>query len=269
MSDLTGRVALITGAARGQGRSHAVRLASDGADIVICDISTGFETTDYRGSSAEDLEETVRLVEKTGRQVLAREADTRDLGAIEGLVADAISQFGRLDIVVANAAVLSAARAWEISEAQWKDIIDVNLTGTFHTLKATVPAMIEAGNGGSIIVTSSTAGRKGTPFAAHYAASKHGVLGLARTFALELGEYNIRVNTVHPGGVATEMVSGPVFPKLLESIALTTGPTYMNTLPYEFMEPEAVSNIVAWLAGDESRYCTGAQFVVDLGNTSR
>ena len=269
MSDLTGRVALVTGAARGQGRSHAVRLASDGADVVICDISTGFTTTDYQNATAEDLEETARLVEKTGRQVLAREADIRDLSALQNLVDDTISQFGRLDIVAANAGVLSAAKAWEISEDQWNDIIGVNLTGTFHTLKATVPAMIEAGNGGSIIVTSSTAGRKGTPFAAHYAASKHGVVGLARTFALELGEHDIRVNTVHPGGVATDMVSGPLFPELLESIALTTGPTYMNTLPYEFMEPEAISNMVSWLAGDESRYCTGAQFVVDFGNTSR
>ena len=201
--------------------------------------------------------------------MLAREADTRDLGAMQSLVEGTISQFGRLDIVAANAGVLSAAKAWEISEEQWNDIIGVNLTGTFHTLKATVPAMIECGNGGSIIVTSSTARRKGTPFAAHYAASKHGVVGLVRTFALELGEYNIRVNTVHPGGVATDMVSGPLFPGLLETIALTTGPTYMNTLPYEFMEPEAISNMVSWLAGDESRYCTGAQFVVDLGNTSR
>jgi SDR family mycofactocin-dependent oxidoreductase len=269
MSGLTGRVALVTGAARGQGRSHAVRLASEGADLVICDISTGFETTDYKGSTAEDLEETVRLIEKTGQQVLAREADIRDLGALQGLVGDAIAQFGRLDIVAANAGVMSAAKAWEITEEQWKEVIDVNLTGTFYTLKAAVPAMIAAGNGGSIIITSSTAGRKGAPFVAHYSASKHGVVGLARTFALELGEYDIRVNTVHPVGVRTDMIAGPLLQSFLPSIALTTGPTYMNTLPYDFIEPEAVSNMVAWLAGDESRYCTGAQFVVDLGNTSR
>jgi SDR family mycofactocin-dependent oxidoreductase len=247
MSGLTGRVALVTGAARGQGRSHAVRLASEGADLVICDISTGFDSTDYKGSTAEDLEETVRLIEKTGQRVLARDADIRDLGAMQSLVADAISQFGRLDIVAANAGVMSANKAWEITEEQWKDVIDVNLTGTFYTLKAAVPAMIEAGNGGSIIITSSTAGRKGTPFVAHYSASKHGVVGLARTFALELGEYDIRVNTVHPVGVLTDM----------------------NTLPYDFIPAEAVSNMVAWLASDESRYCTGSQFVVDLGNTAR
>jgi SDR family mycofactocin-dependent oxidoreductase len=269
MSGLTGRVALVTGAARGQGRSHAVRLASEGADLVICDISTGFTTTDYKGSTVEDLEETVRLIEKTGQQVLAREADIRDLGAMQRLVADTVSQFGRLDIVAANAGVMSAARAWEITEEQWKEVIDVNLTGTFYTLKAAVPAMIEAGNGGSIIITSSTAGRKGTPFASHYSASKHGLVGLARTFALELGEYDIRVNTVHPVGVLTDMILGPVFPALLKTIELSTGPTYMNTLPYDFIPVEAVSNMVAWLAGDESRYCTGSQFVVDLGNTSR
>ncbi len=269
MSGLTGRVALVTGAARGQGRSHALRLASEGADLVICDISTGFETTDYKASTVEDLEETARLIEKTGQQVLAREADIRDLDAMQSLVDDAIAQFGRLDIVAANAGVMSAGKAWELTEQMWKEVIDVNLTGTFYTLKAAVPAMIAAGNGGSIIITSSTAGRKGAPFLAHYSASKHGVVGLARTFALELGQYDIRVNTVHPVGVQTDMVSGPILQELLPSIALTIGPTYMNTLPYHFIEPEAVSNMVAWLAGDESRYCTGAQFVVDLGNTSR
>ena len=269
MSGLTGRVALVTGAARGQGRSHAVRLASEGANLVICDISTGFDTTDYKGSTAEDLEETVRLIEKTGQQVLARDADIRDLGAMQSLVDDAITQFGRLDIVAANAGVMSANKAWEITEEQWKDVIDVNLTGTFFTLKAAVPAMITAGNGGSVIITSSTAGRKGTPFVAHYSASKHGVVGLARTFALELGEYDIRVNTVHPVGVLTDMILGPSLQAMLPTIALTTGPTYMNTLPYDFIPVEAVSNMVAWLASDESKYCTGSQFVVDLGNTSR
>jgi SDR family mycofactocin-dependent oxidoreductase len=269
MTDLTGRVALITGAARGQGRSHALRLAADGADLVLCDVCAEFETTDYPGATVEELEETVRLVEKTGRKVLARQADVRDLPALQGLVDDAIAEFGRLDIVVANAGVMSAAKAWELTPEQWKDVIDVNLTGVFYTLKATVPAMIAAGNGGSIIVISSAAGRKGTPFVAHYSASKHGLVGLARTFALELGEYDIRVNTVHPVGVATQMVAGPTLPSLLPSIALTIGPTYMNTLPYDFLKPEAVSNMVAWLAGEESRYCTGAQFVVDLGNTSR
>ncbi len=269
MSDLTGRVALVTGAARGQGRSHALRLASEGADLVLCDVCAGFETTDYPAATTEDLEETVRLARKTGRKVLSRQADVRDLPAMQRLVDDAIGEFGRLDIVVANAGVMSAGRAWELTPDQWKDVIDVNLTGTFYTLKAAVPAMIEAGNGGSIIIISSAAGRKGTPFAAHYSASKHGLVGLARTFALEVGEYDIRVNTVHPVGVNTLMVSGPTFSELLSAVTLTIGPTYMNTLPYLFLEPEAVTNMVAFLAGDESRYCTGQQFVVDLGNTSR
>ncbi len=269
MSGLTGRVALVTGAARGQGRSHAVRLASEGADLVICDICKGFETTDYKASTPQDLEETVRLIEKTGRQVLARQVDIRDLAGLQSLVADAITQFGRLDIVAANAGVMSAGRAWELTEEQFDEVMDVNLKGTFLTLKAAVPAMIAAGNGGSIIITSSSAGRKGAPFVAHYSASKHGVVGLARTFALELGEYDIRVNTVHPVGVRTDMIAGPLLQSLLPSVALTIGPTYMNTLPYDFIEPEAVSNMVAWLASDESRYCTGSQFVVDLGNTSR
>jgi NAD(P)-dependent dehydrogenase (short-subunit alcohol dehydrogenase family) len=228
-----------------------------------------FDTTDYPGATLEELEETVRLVEKTGRKVLARQADVRDLPALQRLVDDAIGEFGRLDILVANAGVMSAGKAWELTPEQWKDVIDVNLTGVFYTLKAAVPAMIAAGNGGSIVIISSAAGRKGTPFVAHYSASKHGLVGLARTFALELGEYDIRVNTVHPVGVATQMVAGPTLPALLPSIALTIGPTYMNTLPYDFLKPEAVSNMVSFLAGDESRYCTGAQFVVDLGNTAR
>ncbi len=269
MSGLTGRVALVTGAARAQGRSHAVRLASEGADLVICDICAGFDTTDYRASTPEELDETARLIEKTGQKVLARQADIRDLAAMQALVADTIEQFGRLDIVVANAGVMSSGRAWELTEEQWDEVIDVNLKGTFLTLKATVPAMIAAGNGGSIIITSSTAGRKGAPFVAHYAASKHGVVGLARTFALELGEHDIRVNTVHPVGVRTDMISGQQLQDLLATVQLTSGPTYMNTLPYDFIEPEDVSNMVAFLAGDQSKYCTGQQFVVDLGNTSR
>jgi SDR family mycofactocin-dependent oxidoreductase len=269
MSGLDGRVALVTGAARGQGRSHAIRLATDGADLVLCDVSTRFDTTDYPASTSEDLQETARLVEKAGGQVLAREVDIRDLAGMQSLVDDAIARFGRLDVVAANAGIMSAGRAWELSEEQFREVIDVNLTGTFLTLKAAVPAMIAAGNGGSIIITSSAAGRKGAPFVAHYSASKHGVVGLARTFALELGEYDIRVNTVHPVGVPTLMISGPTLMELLPTAALTFGPTYMNTLPHAFVDVEAVSNMVSWLAGDESRYCTGAQFVVDLGNTSR
>ena len=269
MSDLTGRVALITGAARGQGRSHALRLATDGADLVLCDTCVDFDTTDYPGATSDDLDETVRLVEKAGQRVIAQRVDTRDLAGMQGLVADAITEFGRLDIVVANAGIMSAARAWELTEQQFDDVIGVNLKGTFLTLKAAVPAMLEAGNGGSIVVISSATGLKAAPFVAHYAASKHGLVGLSRTFALELGEHDIRVNTVHPVGVLTDMVLGPVLPELLAGVTTTIGPVLMNTLPYQFLQPEAVSNMVAWLAGDESRYCTGAEFVVDLGNTAR
>jgi SDR family mycofactocin-dependent oxidoreductase len=269
MTDLSGRAALVTGAARGQGRSHAVRLASLGADLVICDSCNEYATTDYPGASQGDLDETAAQVEKAGGRVISRAVDVRDLAGMEGLVADAVSAYGRLDVVVANAGIMSAGKAWELTEEQFDDVIGVNLKGTFITLKATVPAMIEAGNGGSIIVISSAAGRKAAPFVAHYTASKHGVLGLARAFALELGQYDIRVNSVHPVGVLTDMVLGPTLPKLLADVTTTIGPTLMNTLPYDFLQPAAVSEMVAWLAGDEARYCTAAEFVVDLGNTGR
>ncbi len=269
MTDLRGRAALVTGAARGQGRSHAVRLASLGADLVLCDSCGDYATTDYAGAKTSDLDETVALVEKEGGRVVARQVDVRDLAGLQALVAEGVHAFGRLDVVVANAGIMSAGRAWELTEEQFDDVIGVNLKGTFLTLKAAVPAMLEAGNGGSIIVISSATGRKAAPFVAHYAASKHGLVGLARTFALELGEYDIRVNTVHPVGVLTDMVLGPTLPKLLADVTTTIGPVLMNTLPYDFLQPAAVSDMVAWLAGDESRYCTAAEFVIDLGNTAR
>src|SRR6478735_2010534 len=176
---LEGRVAFVTGAARGQGRAHAVRLAREGADVIVSDICASVsDTIPYPGPTPEDLHETVRLVEAEGRKVLAREADIRDDAAVRQLVADGVEQFGRLDILVANAGVLSWGRLWELTDEQWNTVIDTNLTGTWRTLRAVVPAMIEAGNGGSIIVVSSSAGLKATPGNSHYAASKHGLTAL-------------------------------------------------------------------------------------------
>ena len=201
---LEGRVAFVTGAARGQGRAHAVRLANEGADIVAIDVCGPVsDTITYPAATSEDLAETASAVEATGRKVLAREVDIRDLAAQQQVVADAIEQFGRLDVVVANAGVLSWGRMFEMSEEQWDTVIDVNLNGTWRTLRAAVPAMIEAGNGGSIIVVSSSAGLKATPGNSHYAASKHGLVAITNSLALEVGEFGIRVNSIHPYSIDT------------------------------------------------------------------
>ncbi|ADU01045.1 MULTISPECIES: mycofactocin-coupled SDR family oxidoreductase [Mycolicibacterium] len=273
---LEGRVALITGAARGQGRAHAIRLAADGADIVALDVCKPVsESVTYPMPTSEDLAETVRLVEETGRKVLAREVDIRDLAAQQQLVADAVEQFGRLDIVVANAGVLSWGRIWEMSEDQWDTVVDVNLNGTWRTVRAAVPAMIEAGNGGSIIIVSSSAGLKATPGNAHYAASKHGLVALTNALALEAGEFGIRVNSIHPYSIDTPMIEKDAmmeifskYPTFLHSFApMPFKPVARDGKPglQEFMTVEEVSDVVAWLAGDSSATISGSQIAVDRG----
>lgn len=273
---LEGRVALITGAARGQGRAHAVRLASDGADIVAIDACKPVsESITYPMPSSEDLAETVRLVEATGRKVLAREVDIRDLAAQQQLVADAVEQFGRLDIVVANAGVLSWGRIWEMSEQQWDTVIDVNLNGTWRTIRAAVPAMIAAGNGGSIVIVSSSAGLKATPGNAHYAASKHGLVALTNALALEAGEFGIRVNSIHPYSIDTPMIEKDAmmqifskYPTFLHSFApMPFKPVAREGKPglQEFMTVEEVADVVAWLASDASATISGSQIAVDRG----
>ncbi|MGE2832507.1 mycofactocin-coupled SDR family oxidoreductase [Mycobacterium sp. SMC-4] len=273
---MEGRVALITGAARGQGRAHAVRLADDGADIIAIDVCKPVsETVTYPMPTSDDLAETVALVEQTGRKVLAREVDVRDLAAQQDVVSAGIEQFGRLDIVVANAGILSWGRIWEMSESQWDDVIDVNLNGTWRTIKAAVPAMIEAGNGGSIIIVSSSAGLKATPGNAHYAASKHGLVALTNALALEAGEYGIRVNSIHPYSINTPMIEPEAMAEMF-----TKHPTYLHSFApmplkpvaregkpglQEFMAVEEVADVVAWLAGDGSMTISGSQIAVDRG----
>jgi SDR family mycofactocin-dependent oxidoreductase len=273
---LEGRVAFVTGAARGQGRAHAVRLASEGADVVAIDVCGPIsDTITYPAATSEDLAETVREVEATGRKVLAREVDIRDLAAQQQVVADAVEQFGRLDIVVANAGVLSWGRMFEMSEEQWDSVIDVNLNGTWRTLRAAVPAMIEAGNGGSIIIVSSSAGLKATPGNSHYAASKHGLVAITNALAIEAGEYGIRVNSIHPYSIGTPMVEPEAMMEIFGKY-----PTYIHSfspMPFhpvnhegkkglkEFMTPEEVSDVVVWLAGDGSATISGSQIAVDRG----
>ncbi len=264
---LQGRVAFITGAARGQGRAHAARLAREGADIIALDICAPVsDSITYPAATPEDLTETVRAVEAEGRKVLARAVDIRDDAAVCQLVADGVEQFGRLDILVANAGVLSWGRIWELSDEQWNTVIDVNLTGTFHTLRAAIPAMIEAGNGGAIVVVSSSAGLKATPGNGHYSASKHGLTGLTNSLAIELSEYNIRVNSIHPYSVETPMIEPELMmqvfgkhPHFIHSF----GPMLLQ--PNGFMGAAEVSDVVAWLVGDSSATLTGAQIPVDKG----
>ena len=273
---LEGKVAFITGAARGQGRAHAIRMAEEGADIIAIDICGPItDTVTYPMPTSEDLAETVRLVEATGRKVLAREVDIRDLAAQQQVVADGIEQFGRLDVVVANAGILSWGRMFEMSEEQWDTVIDVNLNGTWRTIRAAVPAMIEAGNGGSIIIVSSSAGTKATPGNGHYSASKHGLVAITNALAIEVGEFGIRVNSIHPYSIDTPMVEKEAmmdvfgkWPSFLHSFA---------PMPYkpvnhqgkkglqEFMTPEEVSDVVAWLASDGSATISGSQIAVDRG----
>jgi SDR family mycofactocin-dependent oxidoreductase len=273
---LEGRVAFITGAARGQGRAHAVRLANEGADIIAIDVCAPVsDTITYPPATPEDLDETVRAVEAAGRKILARQVDTRDGAALRQVVADGVEQFARLDILVANAGVLSWGRLWELSEEQWDTVINVNLSGSWRTIRAAVPAMIEAGNGGSIIIVSSSAGLKATPGNGHYAASKHGLVALTNTLALELGEFGIRVNSIHPYSIDTPMVEREAM-----MAVFAKHPGYLHSfapMPYrpvnqggkrslnEFMAPEEVSEVVAWLAGDSSAALSGSQIAVDRG----
>jgi SDR family mycofactocin-dependent oxidoreductase len=264
---LQGRVAFITGAARGQGRAHAIRLAREGADIIALDICAQVsDSITYQPATPEDLAETVRGVEAQGRKVLAREVDIRDDVAVRQLVSDGVEQFGRIDIVVANAGVLSWGRIWELSDEQWDAVVGVNLTGTWRTLRAVIPVMIEAGNGGSIVVVSSSAGLKATPGNGHYSATKHGLVALTNALAIELGEFGIRVNSIHPYSVETPMIE----PELMMRI-FAEHPQYVHSFgpmplqPNGFMGADEVADVVAFLAGDGSGTLTGAQIPVDKG----
>lgn len=264
---LQGRVAFITGAARGQGRAHAIRLAREGVDIIALDICAPVsDSITYPAATPEELAETARAVEAEGRKILAREVDIRDDAALRQLVAEGVEQFGRLDILVANAGVLSWGRVWELTDEQWDAVIGVNLSGTWRTLRAVIPAMIEAGNGGSIVVVSSVAGVKATPGNGHYSASKHGLVALTNALAIELGEFGIRVNSIHPYSVDTPMIE----PDLMLQV-FAEHPQYVHSFgpmplqPKAFMTANEVADVVVWLAGDGSGTLTGAQIPVDKG----
>ncbi|MEX5717032.1 mycofactocin-coupled SDR family oxidoreductase [Geodermatophilus maliterrae] len=271
---MTGKVAFITGAARGQGRSHAIRLAEEGADIVAVDICADIDTvTPYYPLATEDeLAETVAAVEALDRRIVARKADVRDLAGLQAAFDEGLAEFGHVDTVVANAGIATYGRAWELTGEQWRDMIDVNLTGVFHTAKVAIPSMIEAGRGGSILFTSSIGGLKGIQQVAHYVSCKHGIVGLMRTLANELGPYSIRVNTIHPTNVDTIMIQNPgtwamFSPGDPEPSREKAMPGFMslNTLPVPWVESVDISNAVLFLASDEARYVTGVTFPVDAG----
>ena len=265
---VAGKVAFITGAARGQGRAHAIRLAEEGADIIAIDICRDYDTVGYPLATEADLAETVKAVEALDRRIVATVADVRDAGALKAAVDDGVAQLGRLDIVSANAGICTIQSWDEVTPQAWQDTLDTNLTGVWNTMVVSVPHLIAAG-GGSIICTSSTAGIKGLPYLAPYVAAKHGVVGIARTMANELARHGIRVNTVHPTGVDTPMGNGLGGLEPLINRDPNLGPIYMNTLPVETVDPRDISNAVLFLASDEARYVTGLEFTVDAGNTIR
>jgi SDR family mycofactocin-dependent oxidoreductase len=218
----------------------------------------------YKMATPEDLKETAKQVEDLDRRIIAREADVRDAAAVKAVVEEGVAELGRLDIVSANAGIATfAPNAWSIEEDAWEEMLAVNLTGVWKTLKAAIPAMIDAGNGGAIVITSSTAGIKGMAGIAHYDSSKHGVVGLMRTLAIELAQHSIRVNTVHPTGVNTPMVVNDYMAQFL--VDDFTAANMTNLLPVELVEAVDISNAVLWLASDEARYVTGTCLPVDAG----
>jgi (+)-trans-carveol dehydrogenase len=264
MGRVAGKVALISGAARGQGRAHALRLAEEGARIVAFDACTQFESAPYPMSTSEDLDETARLVEKAGGQIVARQADVRDPVAMDEMVGLAFSEFGRLDAVLANAGICGFGKVWELTKAQWDEMIDINLTGVFNTLRAATPRLIEQGEGGSLILTASVAGYQGMRNVGHYVAAKHGVVGLMRAFSNETAPFNIRANAICPTTVSTDMIHNPSFYGLFVPDADVptreqAGEALMRNKPFNtpWVEPLDIANAALWLASDESRYVTG------------
>jgi len=269
-SEATGRVAgkrvVVTGAARGMGRSHAVRLAEEGADLALVDICSPIDGLDYPLSTEADLEETARLVREHHRNALTCIADVRDEGAMKAAVDAAAHELGGVDAAVANAGVLTVG-TWDVTTAeQWRIVVDVNLIGAWNTCAAVIPHLIEQG-GGSLVNISSSAGVKGTPLHVPYTASKHGIVGMSRALANELAVQSIRVNTVHPTGVATGMAPPSMQDQMTARADLV--PLFLNALPAPLIEASDVSNAVLFLVSDESRYVTGLEFKVDAGVSIR
>jgi (+)-trans-carveol dehydrogenase len=270
-----GKVAFVTGAARGQGRSHAIRLAEEGADIIAIDLAAQVDSVPYAMATPDDLAQTVKEVEALDRRIVATQADVRDYGAVKAAVDDGVAQLGRLDIVAANAGIFSFGQADVLEEQTWQDMIDVNLTGVWHAAKAAIPHLKAGGHGGSMILTSSTAGLMPFENMAHYTSAKHGVVGLMRVLAVELAPHFIRVNSVHPTSVNTDMIQNSatyelfapdLTPEQRTKDVLGERFQTLNALPIRWVEPRDISNAVLFLASDEARYITGITLPVDAGS---
>ena len=271
MGELTGKVAFITGAARGQGRAHAIKLAAAGADIIALDLCEQIASVPYPLATPEDMDATVKLVEETGARIVACQADVRDRDAVKAAVRSGTEALGdRLDIVIANAGIAPMA-----APEAWQDVIDVNLTGVYNTIDVAMKPMIKFGNGGSIVLTSSVAGLVGlgSPVGGSvgYAAAKHGIVGIMRVYANFLAPYSIRVNSVHPAGVNTPMIDNEFTRSWLDGIAQESqgGPDLGNALPVQALEPEDIANAVFWLVSDAARYVTGVTLPVDAGYVNK
>ena len=267
-----GKVAFITGAARGQGRAHAVRFAEEGADIIAVDICQQIDTVAYPMSCREDLDETVTLVEKPGRRIVAEQADVRDPGRLRSVLATAVTEIGRVDFVLANAGVAPGAGLDVPTVSAYLTAIDVMLNGVYYTIEAALPHLLEHGDGGAIVITSSAAGLKslGRDFAtrnpglAGYTAAKHGVVGLMRYFATTLAEKNIRVNSVHPTGVATPMIENDAVQAFAEQQP-SFAQAFVNLLPVPAIDPEDVADAMVYLCAKSGRYITGVTLPIDAG----
>ena len=278
MGKLDGKVAFISGAARGQGRSHAVALAAEGADIIgfdICEDVASIATL-YPLATPADLEETVRQVEAVGGKMLARKADVRVYEQVTAVLDEGLSMFGHIDIVLANAGVVSLQKAWEYPEQTWKDVVDINLTGVWNTVRGVIPHMIDRGKGGVLLLTSSTAGIRGYAHTAPYSAAKHGVVGLMQSLANELAPYWIRVNTLHPTSADTPMLQNEGTYRLFMPEMDNPGRDDLqkmmiegNAMPIAWVEAKDVTAVVLFLCSDEARYITGVQMPIDAGALAR
>lgn len=275
MDRVKGKVAAITGAARGQGRSHAVRLAEEGADIIAIDIAKQISTVPYAMATSDDLAETARLVESFGRKVITAEVDVRDFEGMQAAFDEGVRELGRLDIVSANAGIFGHGKGDTFTEGEWDDMMGVNVKGVWHTAKAALPHL-RASGGGSIVITSSAAGVKAHANSLHYVASKHAAVGIMRGLALELSDEFIRVNAVLPTNVDTPMIHNPsvwglvgpdLAPEDRNKTSLADRYATLNSLPIAWVDPVDVSNAVLWLGSDESRYVTGITLAVDAGCT--
>jgi SDR family mycofactocin-dependent oxidoreductase len=271
MGKLDGKVALITGGARGQGRSHAITFAREGADIVVCDLAAQIETVPYTMSNPDDLSETVKLVEEQDRRCVALQADVRDTAQVRSVVDRAIAEFGQIDILIANAGIVAPVPLVDISDQAWSDMVETDLTGVFKSIRAVAPHMIER-RSGRIIATSSMVGKTGVPGLAHYVAAKWGVIGLVKSAALEFGQYGITVNAVCPTNVDTPMIQNPAMYSLFAPDIqnptrddVVPGFTSLNALPIPWVQVQDISEGMLYLAAESGRYVTGETLSIAAG----